>query len=210
MAHLRRFIRMRFWEKLNFLSRALIRLKAVLFYRFVFGSLGRGSSLEKPALLTNPHLIHIGGDVVIRGGVRLEAVPCDSTYIPELRIGDNVRIEHFVQISSAGRVIIGPNVGIASRTMVMCANHPFLDVNDPVRICDRIEGKNTFIEIGEGALIGAGVVILQNVRIGKRSVIGANSVVKTHIPDYCVASGNPAVVVLRYDAEEDRWQRVKH
>lgn len=208
-AVLRRFIGMRVPDKLSIPSRLLLRLKASLYYRHIFASFGRGSTLGKPVLLTNPHLIHIGDNVHIRQTVRLEAVACDATYTPEFRIGDNVNIEHFVQISSIGKLIIGSNVSIGSRTMILCGHHPFLDVKNPVKIGNRLGGKNAFIEIGEGTFIGSGVAIMQNVRIGKQVVIGANSVVKSNIPDYCVVDGNPAVVVMRYDEAQDSWVTIK-
>jgi len=38
-------------------------------------------------------------------------------------------------------------------------------------------------------------------------VVGSNSVVKKSFPDDCVVDGNPAAVVLQYNAEEGRWKR---
>jgi acetyltransferase-like isoleucine patch superfamily enzyme len=93
MVRLRTFLGMRLADKLSLIHRLGVRLKGILYYRRVFGGFGRGSSLDKPLLLSNPHLIHIGERVYIRPGVRLEAVACDGTNEPELRIGDDVRIE---------------------------------------------------------------------------------------------------------------------
>ena len=201
----RRLWEMRLPEKLSVISRRFLLLKAAFYYRHVFASFGAGSTLGKPALLTNPHWIHIGRNVNIRQMARIEAVACDDSYIPEFRIGDNVNIEHFVQLSAIGRLIIGSNVSIGSRTMILCGSHPFLDVKNPMKIGDRLAGKDAFIEIGEGTFIGSGVAIMQNVRIGRKVVIAANSVVKKSIPDYCVVEGNPATIVMRYDELEDRW-----
>jgi len=43
--------------------------------------------------------------------------------------------------------------------------------------------------------IGDKVTILPNVRIGKNTIIGANSVVVKDIPGNCVAGGIPAKVI---------------
>jgi serine acetyltransferase len=43
------------------------------------------------------------------------------------------------------------------------------------------------------------------VRIGRHAVIGAGSVVTRDVPDYCVAAGNPARVLRRYDFERRAW-----
>jgi len=50
------------------------------------------------------------------------------------------------------------------------------------------------VEIGEGALIGAGAIVLPGKKIGAWATIGAGSVVIKDIPDYAVAFGNPATI----------------
>jgi len=51
------------------------------------------------------------------------------------------------------------------------------------------------VTIGNTVFIGAGAIILPNVRIGNNAVIGAGSVVTRDIPGNSVAIGNPAHVV---------------
>jgi len=61
------------------------------------------------------------------------------------------------------------------------------------------EGAKTLVRIGEGSWIGASAVIMADV--GRRSVIGAGSVVTKPIPDDVVAAGVPARVIrARTDA----------
>jgi abequosyltransferase len=48
-----------------------------------------------------------------------------------------------------------------------------------------------------------------NVNVGKHCVIGANSVVNKDVPDYCVAVGNPAIVVKTLDVKTGQWVDVK-
>jgi acetyltransferase EpsM len=48
--------------------------------------------------------------------------------------------------------------------------------------------------VGEGAYVGTGAVTIQNVRVGRWSVIGAGAVVIDDIPDYSLAVGVPARV----------------
>lgn len=62
--------------------------------------------------------------------------------------------------------------------------------------------------IGEGSWIGTNVVIVGNVRIGKRCVIGANSVVTKDIPNHCIAVGIPAKVVKQYNVHTGCWERI--
>ena len=59
--------------------------------------------------------------------------------------------------------------------------------------------------VGDGAWLGAGVTVLDGMRIGIGSVVGAGSVVTRDIPDYAVAVGVPARVIgYREGYETDR------
>jgi serine acetyltransferase len=48
------------------------------------------------------------------------------------------------------------------------------------------------VEIGEGSFIGIGSRIIEKIRIGGWTTIGAGSVVVTNIPDRTTAYGVPA------------------
>ena len=64
------------------------------------------------------------------------------------------------------------------------------------------------IIIGEGCWIGQNVIVLPNVNIGDKCVIGANSVVTNDIPSYSIAVGMPAKVIKRYNFELHSWIKV--
>jgi len=51
------------------------------------------------------------------------------------------------------------------------------------------------VTIGDNVFIGAGVIILPNVKVGGNCIIGAGSVVSRSIPDNSVAVGSPARVI---------------
>ena len=53
--------------------------------------------------------------------------------------------------------------------------------------------------IGDNVIIGAGAVILGNIKIGNNVIIGANAVVVSDIPDNSIAVGVPAKVKCRKD-----------
>ena len=56
--------------------------------------------------------------------------------------------------------------------------------------------------IGNDVWIGQNAVILPGVHIGNGAIIGANSVVGSHVDDYTIVVGNPAKVLRkRFDNE---------
>ena len=59
--------------------------------------------------------------------------------------------------------------------------------------------------IEDGCWLGVGVCILPGVKIGKNSVIGANSIVTRDVPEYSIAVGNPAQIIKKYDPEQQTW-----
>ena len=194
-----------FHDKLNALHLALCKIKGVLYYRHIFASFGSGSVILDPLLIANPRFIHIGRNVLIRQGVRLEAVQVDGANAPEIRIGDNVNIEQNIHMVCLGKMTIGANVSITANCSLMCGSHPFLDVKNPVKIGNRLSSRNSFLEIGEGAFLGIGAIIQTNLRIGNRAIVDSGSVVKKSVPPFSVVSGNPATVKLRYDSDTDSW-----
>src|SRR6185312_6255000 len=144
-------------------------------------------------------------NVLIRQGVRMEAILSGAHHIPEFRIGNNVNIEQGVHLICHSRLIIGSNVSITAYCAIVDVSHPYLDVQDPVKIGDRILDDDSFVEIGDGTFLGFGSLIMPNVRIGKHCVIGANSVVTKDVPDYAVVAGSPARVTRQYDPEMKEW-----
>jgi acetyltransferase-like isoleucine patch superfamily enzyme len=202
---LRRFSRAPFLNKLHNISTLYYRVKGIVFYRLVFGRFGSGSYIRKPLLILNARFISIGDRVSIREGVRLEIVRSNPSRIPLLVIDSDTNIEQNVHIVCHSRVRIGCNVSITGNCSIVDVTHPFSDVREVKKIGARIKDEDSFVEIGDGAFIGFGSVILPNVRIGTRAVIGANSVVTRDVPDYSVAGGVPAVILKQYDFTREVW-----
>jgi acetyltransferase-like isoleucine patch superfamily enzyme len=105
-------------------------------------------------------------------------------------------------------VTIEDGVSITPYCAIVDTFHPHdpPDMLEP-RIGDRLPATRTFVHIGQGSFIGTHSVILPNVRIGRGCVIGAGSVVSRDIPDYCIATGQPAKVRSRFDPRTRTWHR---
>lgn len=109
-----------------------------------------------------------------------------------------------------GSVVIGPvrmgeRAGLGQHVFVAGFNHGYADPT-----CDSNTQPLVVREvvIGPESHIGANSVVVAGVHIGERVQIGAGSVVTKDIPSYCVAAGNPARIIKRYDFRRRRWVRV--
>lgn len=87
-------------------------------------------------------------------------------------------------------VRIGAGVLFGPAVQMYTALHP---LNADQRRAGLESGRS--IAIGDDVWIGGGSIICPGVRIGRRSVIGAGSVVTRDVPDDVFAAGNPCRVV---------------
>lgn len=63
--------------------------------------------------------------------------------------------------------------------------------------------KNGKVTIGNDVWIGAGTIILPNIKIGNGVIIAAGAVVTKDIPDYAMVGGVPAKVIkYRFNPQE--------
>lgn len=192
-------------DKINQIHAFVAFLKTAIYYRYTFAEIGKKSLIYKPLLLSGTQFVHIGEGTLIRPGARIEAILLDPKRPPRIDIGSNVNIEQNVHIVCTSHIRIGNNVSITGNCSIVDTNHPYLDVENPVKIGARIDPSPAPVEIGDGTFVGVGCVFLPGVRIGKYCVLGANSTITRDIPDYSVAAGNPARVQRRYDAEARSW-----
>lgn len=181
------------------------KLYTELWYRHLFYRVGRRTSVSPPFYTENPGFIQLGQQVYVGPYCRIEAYPPevkDGREAPILKIGNRVTMEHGVHISCAESLVIEDDVMIAGHCYISDNNHSF-DPQGPSYKKQPSDSKRT--RIGAGVWIGQNVCILAGADVGERSVIGAGSVVKGHIPSYSIAVGSPARVVRRYCFETKSW-----
>lgn len=160
-----------------------------------------------------------GKGSVIRSKARLDVFPWNR-----FEIGELTTIEDFALINNGsghvllgnrvrvgvGSVILGPvtmgnGSGLGQHVFVAGFNHSYSDATKNSSQ-QALVIKETVIE--EEAHIGANSVIVAGIRIGKRSQVGAGSVVTKNIPPYSIVAGNPARVIKQYDFEKQEWVKV--
>ena len=111
----------------------------------------------------------------------------------KVRIGEGTFLNIAVMVAAAQLVEIGSHCMLANGCFVTDANHRFDDPDTPVP-WQGFSSKGP-TRIGENVWLGANVVVTSGVTIGKRCVIGANSVVTQDIPPFSIAAGAPAKVL---------------
>jgi acetyltransferase-like isoleucine patch superfamily enzyme len=159
--------------------------------RYVFNPsvlLGKQTSISSSAKLNTSMggKINIGAKTEILGGVIV------STYGGNISIGNHCSINPYTIIYGHGNTVIGNNVLIGGHTMIIPNNHNFSDVSRPI---NSQGGTAKGIVIEDDVWISHACSILDDVTIGKGSVIGAGSVVNKNIPPYSIAVGVPAKVI---------------
>lgn len=156
-------------NKLQRLHLALGRLK-MYYYNHgsdELGHLGKGSFIDKPADLKNPHNIYIYDHCAIRCRATINSV------------GDS-------------KFIMKSHSGSAEGLTVITSNHhypkgSFHGGNENLQYRDII--------VEEDVWIGMNVTLLAGTHIGRGAIIGAGSVVRSPVPPYAIVIGNPARIL---------------
>ena len=118
----------------------------------------------------------------------------------KLEIADNVWVWHHSIIDASNGISIGRGcqvgawVGIfthGSHLAIRLLGGNYINLERS----SRVGYQRGPVEIGEYTFIGAQSLILPGVKIGRGCLIAAGSIVTKSLPDFSVASGNPAEVV---------------
>jgi len=167
----------------------------------------------------NPFYHKKGKGAIVRPRTRMDVVPWNK-----FELGDDSTIEDFSAINNGvgpviigdrtkiglsntiiGPVTIGNDIRLAQNITLSGLNHNYEDVSMPIHV----QGVSTAsIVIEDETWIGANVVVVAGVTIGKHSIVAAGSIVTKDIPPYSVAVGNPARVLKKYNPETKIWEKV--
>ncbi len=154
-----------------------------------FGAFGSDSMLVVPCWVFGAGEITVGERVSIGQCTRLGAL--DGA---KITIGDQCEITGGSSFFARTEGIeIGRGVLMAWNVQIYDAEHAIAAPDRPIR--DQGLARGGKVRICDGAWLGANVVVLQGVTIGRNAVVGANSVVTSDIPDFATAVGTPARVI---------------
>ncbi len=158
-----------------------------------FAEFGSGSRILLPTRISGAEHMSIGSGVLIGAGswliVPQQREPGPG---PHIVLGNRVRI-NTTSISAVHKVELEEGVAVARGCYISDHSHGFADPDVPIR--DQPVDRVAPVLIRRGAWLGQNVVVLPGVTIGRGSVVGANSVVRSDVPDRTVVAGIPARVI---------------
>jgi len=174
------------------------------FFPWILGKVGRGVVFGRNVVLRHPHKIEIGDNTFIDDGAVLDA---KGEANEGIRIGANAMIgRNTILTCKEGSIYLGDhcnvsaNCSLLSETeirlgdycflagecyLVAGGNHPVADTSRPIMF--QASSAKGGIRVGEDTWMGAGVIVLDGVTIGKGSVIGAGALIAASLPEYTFA-----------------------
>jgi acetyltransferase-like isoleucine patch superfamily enzyme len=182
-----------------------------VFYKSLFKKVGKNVVFGRNLTVRHPHKIVIGDNVIIDDDCLVDAKGEDNEGIV---IGDYVTIGRLSSlVCKNADICIGSHVNIGSTVKLVVANHGKIEIGSQIDIgssCHFSGGSYDFsqtealpstqrmatkgIRVEDLAWVGAGVIILDGVNIGTKSIVGAGAVVTHDIPPNSIAFGVPAEV----------------
>jgi len=132
--------------------------------------------------------VHFKGECLIHSGVRI-------LNPGNLVIGNYCSLVYGCIIECRNKVAIGDNTIIGPQAFITAGGHAPADLSPTTRS----------VSIGKNVFIGARAMILQGVRIGDNSIVGAGAVVVKDVPPNTVVGGVPAHEIRRLERAGRIW-----
>jgi acetyltransferase-like isoleucine patch superfamily enzyme len=182
-----------------------------IFYGGMLRKAGSGIIYGRGLVLRHPGKISLGDHVSLDDNVMLDASGAGEQGIT---LGDGAIVSrNCVLQGKTGPVLIGNRTdigcncvfssisGIEIGASTLIAAHCYIGGGQyhsdrlDIPMMDQGIYSTGPVILGEDVWLGAGVTVLDGVRVGRGSIIGAGAVVTKEIPEYSIAVGVPARVV---------------
>jgi acetyltransferase-like isoleucine patch superfamily enzyme len=177
-------------------------------YPLLLGRCGRGVVFGCGVVLRHPHKIVIGDQVVIDDNCVLDAKGQTNRGIEigngvfigrntilsckngDVVLQDGANLGFNCEIFSGGAtVVVGKNVMLAAYSYLIGGGHEASSTEvSPLEQARTATG----ITVGDGAWLGAGVLVLDGCDLGEQSIVGAGAVVTKPVDSFAVVAGVPA------------------
>lgn len=186
-----------------------------------FGNTPRNVRIDLPRRIVHPERMYLGDNIWLGPGsllIALTRYPGAAMQNPErpvampqrfeskIVLGHRVTATGELQIAAHSEVIVEDDVLFATNVNLTDGLHGYHNADEPFKYQPIF--KIAPIVIRRGCWIGQNVVVMPGVTIGEQTIVGANSVVTENLPAQCIAVGNPARVIRRWDATMREWAAV--
>ncbi len=142
-----------------------------------------------------PGEFKIGCDVLIARNCVVQA-KTDKGFID---VGDYCTVGDHCTISSSGGVRVGKYVGIAGHCFIGGGRYRTNRADGPMMKQDVF--THGPVDIGDDCWIGMGARILDGVKIGRGSIVGAGVVVREDIPEYTIVTPHQRLIMIKREFE---------
>lgn len=140
------------------------------------------------------------GTLILDGGVILGYWLSGSSHWPilfqprelqaKIQLGKRTAVSNGCEFIARTAIIIGENCRIGPRCIFMDSD--FHDISPDKR---NQPGHTVPIYLDDNVWLGADVMVLKGIRIGKDAIVGARCVVVKNVPDGAIAVGNPMKII---------------
>jgi acetyltransferase-like isoleucine patch superfamily enzyme len=173
-----------------------VNAKVGLFLRFPY------AYIASDVLLIGIFSIRLGSNAAISSGSWLNINDRDSP-TDALVIGDNCFIGRR-NFFSVGRSIIFRDYCLTAMNCAFIGSSHRYDDPMSAYMATGVT-LDADIYVGANCFFGYGSQVIGNVRIGHGCVIGAGALIRSDIPPFSLAVGNPAKVIKRFDFSSRQW-----
>lgn len=149
-----------------------------------------GSGTLLPSVrVTWPHQVSLGRDCILEHDIYFKF---DGIYAPgpSIVVGDRVFLGFGCEFNARRRIEIGADCLIASGCKFIDHDHGTSRRDLPMR--QQSEGAEAEIIVRDDVWIGANVVVLKGVRIGRGAIIAGGAVLTKSVGEYEIWGGVPA------------------
>lgn len=195
---------------MNYLKRLLSLFRAMFFFKKRLFLKSKRVYLGENPKIINSCFINFSGsaDFGARCWVECVSLYKNKEFSPIINIGNYFSCGNDVHLGAVNKIIIGNNVLLGSFILISDHSHGIYSGNQSsspdISPIARDLSMGSIV-IGDHVWIGDGVKIIGNVKIGAGSIIGAGSVVVKDIPANVIACGNPAKVIKKWSATNNKW-----
>lgn len=123
----------------------------------------------------------------------------------KVEIGHDVLLNADTKIGGQAGVTIGNYVQLSYNVNIVSVNHAYQDPTVPIKKQGEY-GKS--INIEDDVWIGANVVILPGVTVGRGAIVAANAVVVHDVAPYSIVGGIPAKLI-KFRFNKDKINQAK-